>query len=480
VTIRGALDLPPDDALRAFRARDEVKRTVSWRDFEPEEHARAFTAAKIARLDILADLKESLDRALKEGQTFAQWKAGIEPTLQRKGWWGMVQDRSLTGTGDPVFVGERRLRTIFATNMRVSRAAGQWARIQALKEARPYLRYSAVLDRRTRPAHARWHNIVLPVDHPIWATIYPPNGWNCRCQVAQWAEADLKRRGWEVTSEAELALKVSLDPIGRMDFGRPRRDRPTLPGIDPGWNYNPGAQSFAGLLARAAEAIARARAAGLDTASDAAQAELLELLAPLVGRALAAELIAGLAAASVAAAAKRGGRMGRKAKGGAAGSQGRSRATGGRPDQRRVKGRFADEGRGSAAKGKPVGFLAGEFPAASVNGTLGLQLPAGPVRVSANVVAKLRDGKHSEDWSVVRPALRRALRRPVLIGIDPRHPGKVDLVVPAAGLSRGRTHVIIPIALGVDGKTYWVTSGYGLNNSQFASRLALGWLVPAR
>lgn len=179
VTIRGALDLRPEDAIRAFRQRDELKVSVSYRDLAPEEHARAFTAAKVAKLDILAALGGSLDTALKEGQTFAQWRDGILPTLQREGWWGLIQDEALTGTSEPVFVGERRLRTIFATNMRVSRAAGQWARIQALKGSRPFLRYSAVLDNRTRPLHARWHGTIRPVDDPIWQAIYPPNGWNC-------------------------------------------------------------------------------------------------------------------------------------------------------------------------------------------------------------------------------------------------------------------------------------------------------------
>ena len=43
------------------------------------------------------------------------------------------------------------------------------------------LRYVAVLDARTRPEHRAWHGLILPIDHPLWDTHYPPNGWGCRC-----------------------------------------------------------------------------------------------------------------------------------------------------------------------------------------------------------------------------------------------------------------------------------------------------------
>jgi SPP1 gp7 family putative phage head morphogenesis protein len=275
ITIRGALDLPPEDAERAFRARDELRTTVSWREFEPEEHARAFTVAKVARLDILTDLKTSLDRALAEGRTFEQWRDEIEPTLRAKGWWGLVQDRSLTGTSDPVFIGERRLRTIFNTNMRVSRAAGQWARIQAAKERRPYLRYSAVLDNRTRPSHRAWHGIVRPVDDPIWRVIFPPNGWNCRCTVTQWAERDLERRGWAVTPDDRLP---PLPQRGTMPFGPGFGiDRPVIQGIDAGWDYNPGAASLRGLAEKLGRSLEASVAAGNERAARQTLEEIMAL-----------------------------------------------------------------------------------------------------------------------------------------------------------------------------------------------------------
>ncbi len=89
--------------------------------------------------------------------------------LQAKGWWGkqLVEDPA---TGDLVAAqlgrhepAEADLRHEYARLY----AAGHWTSFERNKAARPYLRYVALLDDRTRPAHRARHNLVLPVDHPI-------------------------------------------------------------------------------------------------------------------------------------------------------------------------------------------------------------------------------------------------------------------------------------------------------------------------
>jgi SPP1 gp7 family putative phage head morphogenesis protein len=275
INIRAALDLRPEDAIRAFRQRDELGVSYGWRDWAPEEHARAFTIANVFKLDLLVEAGGSLDAALKEGKTEQMWREGLSAELQA--------------------FGKRRLQTIFRTNMRVSRAAGQWARIQSLKAARPFLRYSAILDRRTRPLHARWHGIIRPVDDPIWQTIYPPNGWNCRCQVQQLSQRDMDRRGYVVTPDTDLP---QLEVVGETLMGG--RIRSVFKGVDEGWDYNPGAASFAGLVARAAEVLAKAEAAGLDLAAAEVREAILAELEKVLGRTVAQQLLAGTAAQGVA------------------------------------------------------------------------------------------------------------------------------------------------------------------------------------
>jgi SPP1 gp7 family putative phage head morphogenesis protein len=255
--IRALVGLPPRDTVRAFEARDELRLSRRWTDLFQEEHASAFTVAKIADLDLLETIRRSLDDVARNGGTFEQWQAAILPELQRRGWWGLVRNPELTGVDYNVIVGPRRLRTIFDTNLRVSRAAGLWQRIQERKDVAPYLAYSAIRDARTRELHARWGGlrrglprIILPVDHPWWRTHFPPNGFNCRCTVIQLSRAQLEANGW-----APMADPPRQPPP--RNYYLPGAARPiSVPaGVDPGFAYNPGAASFSAIAEKAARTL---------------------------------------------------------------------------------------------------------------------------------------------------------------------------------------------------------------------------------
>lgn len=43
--------------------------------------------------------------------------------------------------------------------------------------------YVTVGDNRVRDEHAALDGLTRPKDDPIWKTLWPPNGWNCRCQL---------------------------------------------------------------------------------------------------------------------------------------------------------------------------------------------------------------------------------------------------------------------------------------------------------
>jgi hypothetical protein len=101
----------------------------------------------------------------------------------------------------------------------------------------------AVNDRRTRPEHAAWHGMVVPLDDPWWNAHWPPNGWGCRCTVQTVSERDLKAEGWEATSPPP-------DQPFTIDLRGPDGPVPvrTVPGVDPGWAYNPGKRGAGNLL----------------------------------------------------------------------------------------------------------------------------------------------------------------------------------------------------------------------------------------
>lgn len=227
-------NLPPKEAIAYFEKKGYAIR-FGWAEMWQHEHARAFTVAKAMRLDILEDIRGAVDAAIKNGVAFGEFKKNLKPILQAKGWWGKQEMTDpLTGETRSFQLGStRRLQTIFDTNMRTSYAAGHWERIQRVKDRRPYLRYMAVLDGRTRQQHRTWHGTVLPVDHAFWQTHYPPNGWRCRCTVQQLSERDLKRFGYTVSPDPSVQTRK---------WGNPRTgeiiDVPV--GIDPGFAYNAG------------------------------------------------------------------------------------------------------------------------------------------------------------------------------------------------------------------------------------------------
>lgn len=93
---------------------------------------------------------------------------------------------------------EAYLKAEYQTAIGSSRMAAEWQRIQENKDLFPYLQYETVGDGRVRPEHAILNGIVRKVDDPFWNTLYPLNGWNCRCTVKSLVEGeqtDLRGKG---------------------------------------------------------------------------------------------------------------------------------------------------------------------------------------------------------------------------------------------------------------------------------------------
>lgn len=239
--VEARFDLPPEEAVRFFR-RKGMRAGFDWRDVWQEEHDAAFTVAKMADVDLLADVRQAVDDAIANGHTLAQFRQALMPRLMKAGWWGQrEQVDPVTGQRELVQLGSaRRLETIFRTNLMTAYSAGEWAQIQETAEDAPFLMYDAVDDNRTREQHRAWNGIVLRWDDPWWNSHRPPNGWNCRCSVIQVSESDLRVMG-------KTADKAP--PIKRREWVNKRTGEVMqVPlGIDPGWDYNPGATRQANL-----------------------------------------------------------------------------------------------------------------------------------------------------------------------------------------------------------------------------------------
>lgn len=230
--------LPPAEAVAALQRRGgRLDPTFSWQDAWEAEHATMFTVAKSAGFDILKDIHAGLVEALAEGRTFQDFAKDIRPVLEKKGWWGrqQVTDPATGEIQERTLGSPRRLKTIFETNMRVSYAAGHWAKFERTKATRPVLRYVSLLfgkDRRKQ--HVARHNLCLPVDDAYWDTWAPPCGWGCQCTLQSLSLRDVERMKGELkfTPPAETSRSFVNSRTGQIT---------RVPdGIDPGWGYNPG------------------------------------------------------------------------------------------------------------------------------------------------------------------------------------------------------------------------------------------------
>lgn len=193
--------------------------------------------------DILTDIRDAVDTALKDGQTLAEFKKNLEPTLRKKGWWGKKEmegpdGKQLVQLGSP-----RRLRTIYNTNMRTAYSAGRYKEFMDNIEDRPYWQYVAMSD--ARPKHAALAG-VYRADDPFWDTFWPPNDWGCRCRVRALSKKNVEDRGHEVI-DTTGKIKQWPDPADKTKTIGAYVDAESgeIVKCGAGWSYNPGKNSLA-------------------------------------------------------------------------------------------------------------------------------------------------------------------------------------------------------------------------------------------
>lgn len=77
------------------------------------------------------------------------------------------------------------LKTEFSQAKASAQMAVKWEGFKENADLYPNLQYRTVGDTEVRPEHAALNGLIAPINDPVWNTIYPPNGWGCRCNVTQ-------------------------------------------------------------------------------------------------------------------------------------------------------------------------------------------------------------------------------------------------------------------------------------------------------
>lgn len=196
-------------AIAWAKARGVVLPEAYYGDLQGLARALAFSVARLASLDQLQLVLDSLSRATENGETFQTWTKQVV-------------------TGEiGLDLPPHRLENIFRTNIQGHYARGRCEQQKENLDTRPWMLYDAVNDSRTRPAHAAMDGFVARHDDPIWKKWTPPCGYQCRCrrialsdaQYDQYRKADAARMG----SNPALAQSRS-EALGS--------------GPDEGWDYS--------------------------------------------------------------------------------------------------------------------------------------------------------------------------------------------------------------------------------------------------
>ncbi len=250
MTVTASFGKPFAAQVVAYRLRlRDLRGTSKWDDLWQAEHDRAFMVAGAMKAELLADLAAAVDKAIAGGGTLAQFRADFRALVEKNGWHGWAGEGTKKGEA-------WRTRVIYQTNLATSYAAGRWAQIT--QGGFPFIIYFHGNSREPRLQHLAWDGLVLPADHPFWATHAPPNGWGCSCYVAG-------------ARSREAARILGGDPGKELPDGwqalDPRTGAPK--GIDRGWAYAPGAsvaRTIAHMASRTVQweyEIAKAYMAGL-------------------------------------------------------------------------------------------------------------------------------------------------------------------------------------------------------------------------
>ena len=231
--------LPFHEAAEFLRRKTSIP-TERWTDIWQAQHAAAFVVAGAVKDALLADLRQSVQSALDNGETLEDFRKSFDEAVAKHGW---------AHTGGRNW----RSRVIFETNLRTAYAAGRYEQLKAVEKSRPFWRYTHGGSKKPRPEHLAWDGLILRADDPWWQTHYPPNGWGCSCKVFAVGARHLRRAGIDPDKLTDgQCVRIGADgkaALGAIPFkgetyewtSKDGTRQETLPrGVQPGWAYNVG------------------------------------------------------------------------------------------------------------------------------------------------------------------------------------------------------------------------------------------------
>lgn len=172
------------EALAYALTRDYILGDEYYNEITPIQRKRTVSIAGLAQIEQVKHVMDEVHKTLDNGETFADFVKRVEK-----------------GTFNPNLP-LHRYDNIFRTNIQSAYNHGKWQQQQRTKAYRPYLRYDAINDNRTRPAHHEMDETVRHIDDKFWLTHTPPCGYRCRCTTRSLTAKQAEKYG--ITPDDEL------------------------------------------------------------------------------------------------------------------------------------------------------------------------------------------------------------------------------------------------------------------------------------
>jgi len=217
--------LPFKEQIAFFRNKAPLP-TESWTQLYAAGHDHGFVVAGANRENLVMDFMRAVDEVIADGKSLEHFRKNFDQIVKSHGW---------------DYHGERnwRSKVIYQTNLMSSFAAGRRGQLLDMRETHPYWMYvhsDAV--KHPRAEHQAWDGMVLRWDDPFWQTHFPPNGWGCQCEVRALTERQARAMG---KSGPDTAPPIAMREVTVGTTGPSPRTVQVPVGIDPGFEYAPGA-----------------------------------------------------------------------------------------------------------------------------------------------------------------------------------------------------------------------------------------------
>lgn len=174
--VRADLSMTMQEALAWAKARVSVLPDEFYNSLPAQLRSRTFTVSGMATIDQVQGVLDLMNKALANGQTMAQWQAGLSK--------------------EALSLGANRLDNIFRTGIQTHYNIGRTIRQRENITNRPYYMWDAINDSRTRPAHRKMDGFIAPMSDPIWQKWSAPAGFRCRCVRITLTEEQAIKRGY--------------------------------------------------------------------------------------------------------------------------------------------------------------------------------------------------------------------------------------------------------------------------------------------